>query len=121
MKTKKLTKEEIVLISKVANNMLSVCGWSLELNSDPRLVTFSINGVDNKEDWYSFFVEHSGEKTQLSDSYHENAEPLGIAWMIVYRIWSEFDGDMNSDLAENLWPRDNGFRPDYEKFLDNDE
>ncbi len=115
MNTKELINTEIELITKIVNKNIEERNWKIALSKELKLITVTINRTKEEFYLYSFRVTANNKEYRFTDYFSSKAEVLRISWNITYQIWSKLDKNINSNLAERLWPKNNGFLPNHEK------
>ena len=116
-------------IEEIANKMLKPINGMVSISDDYSTVYCSTswgNGFDRrdyKEYYYQIKIKSDMGEYKYSDIFddrldYNNEKVLArLAWNIAHNVWSRLDRRMDSELADNLWPVDNDYKPDNNKFL----
>lgn len=117
------------IIEEIANKMLKPINGIVSISDDYSTIHCSTswgNGHDRREYdeyWYRIKIKSNSSDHEYGDifndhlNYDNDIDLAMLAWNIAHNAWNKFDPDLYSELAENLWPKDNSYKPDYKRFL----
>ena len=118
MNDRLFTKEEIETIQVVVGRYLRPINGALVIKTPPTHLSAFVN--EQEFDEYIYRCEFHTDKGNIETSVSFPdivADISQIAWHIACDVWSRIDGNINSEIAENLWPRANNLHPDYQRFM----
>lgn len=120
MKSKLLTEEEKEFLKNIVEKILKPIDGRVVFGDKPtKFHCFrgesSFNLVEWDEYVYHILIESKKGNTELIFCFNDT--PLiGWAWHVAADAFHKLDDDINGLVAENLWPKDNRFLPDYKRF-----
>lgn len=123
MSSRKFQQNEIEYLQLAAGYFLKPISGQVKINEKPITMHWWSEGPSGRKVWDDFIyrITIMSSKGDLSYSETFNLHPdrtdikriKRIAWHIAHYAFSRFDGDIQSSLAESLWPKSNGYLPDY--------
>lgn len=121
MKSKILTKEEIEFLEKITEKILQPIDGKMKIDKESTKVHWWSGDGFNKIEWdeyiYRIFVTSKNGTAELRQVFND-APLVEWAWHIAADAFHRLDDDINGPVAENLWPKDNNYLPDYKRLLE---
>lgn len=123
--SKMLTKEEIAFLVKVSEKILAPIDGKVTISDTPTTIHClrGEGGFDRtKWDEYIYRISINSKNGTAELCYVFNDFSLvAWAWHIAADAFHRLDDDIHGPVAENLWPSDNSYKPDYERFIEKNE
>lgn len=125
MRKKILTADEIEKIQVIVKELLKPINGTVVFGK-PTIIHCSMSdGGEHRsewdEPWYKITVNTNKGVHQYSDAFRETSSLLDLvrfAWGISWSTFNKVDGNLHSSLGENLWPSNNNYTPDFDKYVE---
>lgn len=116
-------------IEEIANKMLKPINGNVFISDDYSTIHCSTswgNGSDRREYeeyWYRVKIKSNRGEHEYGDIFndhldYDNEMDLAmLAWNIAHQAWGKWDKNLDSEMADILWPKDNDYKPDYKRFI----
>lgn len=122
MNSRILTKDELEFLKKISEKILKPIEGRVFIDSEPTKIHWhSESSGTNRSEWdeYVYRISIGSKKGEAELRFVFYDTPLVVwAWHIAADAFFRLDDDIDGLVAENLWPSDNGYKPDYKRFLD---
>lgn len=114
---KKFNQDELEAIKDQVNKALKPINGKIKIKNPPHEFNCSSKKRGEKRvEWkgrvYNMEIDSDLGECEIRSSFFSNVDLSEVIWITTYKIWKEIDGNINSDLANNIWPKESNLKPE---------